>query len=95
MHSRVRLPAPTRNMHRPEILQRLTRVIADSTSAPPDAAGVTEDTSLESFGVDSLILIDLIFDIEQEFGVKLAAEELTSMREMGQLVSHLEARLAG
>ena len=82
-------------MHRPEILQRLTRVITDSTTAPPDAAGVTEATSLESFGVDSLILIDLIFDIEQEFGVKLADEELTAMRVMGELVSHLESRLAG
>lgn len=82
-------------MNRAEILQRLTSVIADSMSAPINASDVTEGTSLESFGVDSLILIDLIFDIEQEFGVKLAAGELTAMREMGELVSHLEQRVAG
>ncbi|MBL9201613.1 MAG: hypothetical protein JNL39_13975 [Opitutaceae bacterium] len=80
-------------MSRQEILQRLVTVIADSSSAPIAAADVTEATSLMSFGVDSLILIDLIFDIEQEFGVKLAAEELTAMRAMGDLVGHLEKRV--
>lgn len=78
---------------RPDILKRLVAVIAESASAPVDAADVTEASSLESFGVDSLVLIDLIFDVEQEFGVKLAAEELTAMRTMGDLVSHLETRL--
>lgn len=81
-------------MSRPEILQRLVAVIAESSSAPLDASTITEATSLESFGVDSLILIDLIFDIEQEFGVKLAAEQLTGLRTMGELVSHLEKHSA-
>jgi acyl carrier protein len=81
-------------MNRPEILRRLTAVIADSASAPLDAGSVTEATSLESFGVDSLVLIDLIFDIEQEFGVKLAAEQLTGMRSMGDLVGHLAKHAA-
>ena len=80
-------------MTRPEILQRLTSAIADSDASLIDADQVTEATSLESFGVDSLVLIDLIFDIEQEFNVKLAAEELTAMRTMGDLVGHLATRL--
>jgi acyl carrier protein len=81
------------SISRPDILKRLVAVVAESASAPVDAASVTETSSLESFGVDSLVLIDLIFDVEQEFGVKLAAEELTAMRTMGDLVSHLETRL--
>jgi len=81
-------------MSRPEILKRLAAVIALSSSAPIDAATVTEATPLESFSVDSLVLIDLIFDIEQEFGVRLVVEELTAMRVMGDLVTHLEVRLA-
>ena len=80
-------------MTRPEILQRLAGAIADSDASLIDADQVSEATSLESFGVDSLVLIDLIFDIEQEFGVKLAAEELTAMRTMGDLVTHLAAKL--
>lgn len=77
-------------MSRHDTLQRLISVLTESSSAPIEAGDITESTSLASFGVDSLILIDLIFDIEQEFGVKLAAEQLTGMRVMGDLVSHLE-----
>ena len=80
-------------MTRPEILRKLIAAIGDSDSAPIDADDITESTSLESFGVDSLVLIDLIFDIEQEFDVKLDAEQLTAMKTMGDLVSHLETRL--
>jgi acyl carrier protein len=80
-------------MSRSEILKRLVSVIAESSSVPIEAAGVTEATSLEYFSVDSLRLIDLIFDVEQEFGVKLNAEQLTGMRTMGDLVTHLESRL--
>ncbi len=82
-------------MERAEILRRLTTVIASSSTAPIDADEVAETTDLLSFGVDSLILVDLIFDLEQEFGVRLRAEELTSMRLMGDLISHLQRRLAG
>ena len=80
-------------MTRPEILQRLAGAIADSEASLIDADQVSEATTLESFGVDSLVLIDLIFDIEQEFDVKLDAEQLTAMKTMGDLVSHLETRL--
>jgi acyl carrier protein len=80
-------------MPRSEILKRLVAVIAESSSVPFEAADITEATSLEYFSVDSLRLIDLIFDVEQEFGVKLNAEQLTGMRTMGDLVTHLESRL--
>ncbi len=81
-------------MNRQEILRRLVAAISVSVSSPIDPSSVTEATSLESFSVDSLVLIDLIFDVEQEFGVKLAAERLTGMRTMSDLVGHLESRIA-
>ena len=75
-------------------LQRLVRVVSDSLPDVPDPASITADTPLVSFGVNSLVLIDLIFDLEQEFGVKLAAEELMSLKTVGELAAHLERRAA-
>lgn len=71
-------------------LDRLVRVLNDSL---PDGLGdlaVTDDTPLDAVGVDSLILIDLIFDLEEEFGVKLKPEELLGMTRVGDLTAHLE-----
>jgi acyl carrier protein len=69
---------------------RLIRVLNDSMLQALDAGTVTPVTLLNSFGVDSLVLIDLIFDLEQEFGVKLAAEDLMAMRTIGDLTTFLD-----
>lgn len=73
---------------------RLLAVLTDSLPDAPDPTTVTAETPLDSFGVDSLVLIDLIFDLEQEFGVRLTAEELMSLRTIGDLTRHLDQRLA-
>jgi len=71
---------------------RLIRVLNDSMPQALDAGSVTPTTALNSFGVDSLVLIDLIFDLEQEFGVKLAAEDLMAMRTVGDLTAFIDQR---
>ena len=71
---------------------RLIRVLNDSMPHALDASAVTPATALNSFGVDSLVLIDLIFDLEQEFGVKIAAEDLMNMRTIGDLTAFIDAR---
>jgi len=71
---------------------RLIRVLNDSMPHAMDPKTVTPATPLNSFGVDSLVLIDLIFDLEQEFGVKLSAEDLMNMRTVGDLTAFMDAR---
>jgi len=80
-------------MNRDEIKRRLFGVIEEAAVEGFDPGTVTAETLLESFGVDSLVMIDLIFDLEQEFGVKMRAEELTSLATVGDLVIFLEQRV--
>jgi len=80
-------------MNRDEITRRMFGVIEEAAVEGFDAGNVNEQTPLESFGVDSLVMIDLIFDLEQEFGVKMRAEELTSLATVGDLITFLEARV--
>ncbi len=74
---------------------RLINVLNDSLPNGIDSNAVTSEAALNSFGVDSLVLIDLIFDLEQEFGVKLAAQQLMSMKTVGDLTSFLDQRAVG
>ena len=79
-------------MSREEILERLGRVVQESATDEIDWSAVTEETSFESFGFDSIAVLDLIFDVEQEFGVQIAAEEILGKKTVGDLVTFLESK---
>lgn len=57
-----------------------------------DWSTVTEATTVESFGFDSLSVLDLIFDLEQEFGAEVEAKEMLALETVGDLVTLLSER---
>jgi acyl carrier protein len=81
-------------MAREDIFKQLGTVIEDSSVEDVDWSTVTEEHTLESFGFDSLAVLDLIFDLESEFDVKIKAEEVLQMKTVGELVTFLEARIS-
>ena len=79
-------------MTRDEIFKQLGGVIEESAVEDVDWSTVNEDNTLESFGFDSLAVLDLIFDLESEFDVQIKAEEILEMKTIGDLVTFLEAK---
>lgn len=79
-------------MTRDEIFRQLGEVIEESSVEDVDWSTVTEEHTLESFGFDSLAVLDLIFDVEAEFGVQLKAEDVLEMKTIGELVTYLESK---
>lgn len=77
-------------MQRSDILERLGGVIAESAADEVDWSAVTEETTVESFGFDSLSVLDLIFDLDQEFGTEIEASELLKVATVGDLITYLE-----
>lgn len=81
-------------MDRQGISERLRSVVAESsTSTTADLDGVTDRTPITDLGFDSLAVLDLLFDLEEEFGVQITAEEIQRVRTVGELVTLLEGRL--
>ena len=77
-------------MSRQEILARIGQVIEESSAEEVDWSTVTEETTVESFGFDSLAVLDLIFDLKQEFGVKIPVEDMLKIETAGALVTYLQ-----
>lgn len=75
---------------RDEILERLGGVMEQSSVEDFDWSAVDEQTEISTFGFDSLSVLDLIFDIEQEFGIQIQAEEMMSIKRIGDLVTFLQ-----
>ena len=57
-----------------------------------DWDAVSQESTIESLGFDSLSILDLIYDIQQEFDVDFEPEELVSVKTVGELVGFLKAK---
>ncbi len=76
-------------------LQRVIRVIAASQHYSPDkAAAITEDTTFEALGIDSLDGINIVFALEEEFNMNIPDEEARSIRGVRDIVQGIEKLLA-
>jgi acyl carrier protein len=82
-------------MDRQGIYERLRSVVAESTTTTTTAEldAVAEDTMIAVLGFDSLAVLDLLFDLEEVFGVQITAEEIQRVATVGDLVTLLERRL--
>lgn len=61
-----------------------------------DPADVKADSTLESLGLDSLSVIELLFDLEDEFGIKIPddANNRVKPNSVGEVVALLDSLLA-
>jgi acyl carrier protein len=73
-------------------LERLQTLLAQHCAVPADT--LSEEASLESLGVDSLGLIELVFDVEEAFGVQFASEATASLRTVGDVATHIDQLLS-
>ena len=79
-------------MTREEILKKLRETMKQSSQADVDWDAVTEKSTIESLGFDSLSILDFIYDIQQEFDIEFDAEELVSVKTIDELTSFLKEK---
>ena len=64
-------------------LDRLRTLAARELSL--DGAALELQTPLSSLHIDSLALVDFIFKVEEEFGIRVSDERVSNMRTIGDL----------
>ncbi len=72
-------------------LERLSRILVQRYKLDP--ALLTPDQPLDSLGIDSLGMVEMLFFIEEEFGVHLPSEGITlgTLREAAACIDELIA----
>jgi len=55
------------------VFEKIAEVIADHTGG--DASEITESTTFEELGVDSLDIVEMVMRFEEELGVELELED--------------------
>ena len=74
------------------IIGRLRAILEESSEEDRDWKEVGTDTSIESLGFDSLSILDLLYDVDQEFDIHLEASEVIDLRTVGEIATLLKER---
>ena len=80
-------------MIREDILATLKETMETSAPVHMDWDSITEETTIGELGFDSLSILDLIFDVQQAFGIEFEAQELVNVNTVGELADFLEEEL--
>ena len=73
-----------------EILGRLRDVLRDSAIEERDWDAVAPETTIESLGFDSLTILDVLYDVEEEFGIALEPKQVVKTRTVGEMIGLLQ-----
>ena len=73
-----------------QVLVRLRDVLRDSAVEEHDWDAVVAETLIESLGFDSLTILDVLYDVEEEFGIALDPKQVVKTRAVGEIVALLE-----
>ena len=75
-----------------EIIEKLVQVLKQSSQADVDWDAITGASTIESLGFDSLAVLDLIYDIQQEFGIAFEAEDMVNVSTVDELAAFLKEK---
>ena len=71
------------------MLEKVKEIVAEGLDV--NAADLTEETTFESLGADSLDLMDMVMTFEDEFGVEIESDELEKMSTVQDVMTYIEA----
>jgi acyl carrier protein len=74
-----------------DTLERITKIIVERLDV--EEAEVTLEASIkEDLGADSLDVVDLIMELEDEFGLTIEEEDAEKINTVGDIVNYISAK---
>lgn len=79
-------------MSEQNVAQRVIGIVSDQLSCDPE--NLTKDSDfVKDLGADSLDIVELVMELEEEFGISIPEEEADKVRTVGDAIEHIEAAL--
>ncbi len=74
------------------IFERVAKLLSEQFGVDPE--DITEDTGFEDLGADSVDLVELSMNLEEEFGIdEMDEEDIGGIHNVGDLVDYLAGKL--
>lgn len=71
------------------MLEKVKNIVSEGLGV--EAADLTEETTFESLGADSLDLMDMVMSLEDEFSVEIDTEAVGELKTIGDVVKYIES----
>ena len=81
-------------MEKSEIQKRLTTIIAKHASVSPSSITAEKHMKVD-LGLDSLDVAEMVYEIEEQFGVSIADDSADKMEKVGDAVDFIHKSLSG
>jgi acyl carrier protein len=75
-----------------EVTERVLRIIAENQKK--DLSLVVIDSSFEELGIDSMDAVNIVFALENEFGINVPDEEMKNIRSVRDIVEGVQKLVA-
>ena len=74
------------------IYGKIVKLLSEQFGMEPDE--ITEETTFEDLGADSVDLVELSMSLEEEFDIdEMGEEDMASIHNVGDLVNYLQGKL--
>lgn len=77
-------------MSNAELREKLREIVAEVAELDE----VPDDTPFKDLGIDSMMAIEIIADVERSYGIKVPEEELESIVDLNSVVALVQGKLA-
>lgn len=74
------------------VLSRCIELVAKARRIPPES--ITPETSFESIGADSLDMMNLSFEVEEQFDIEIPDEAISSLKTLDDMAKGVLALIA-
>ena len=71
------------------MLEKIKALVAENLGV--EESKITENSSLEDLGADSLDLFEMVMGLEEEFEIEIPTEDLEQIVTVGDVVKYIEA----
>lgn len=76
-----------------DVREKVKQVIVDQLSVNPEE--VTDDASfIEDLGADSLDIVELVMELEEQFGVDIPDEDAEKISTVGEAIKYIDVKLS-
>ena len=81
-------------MTKEEVIARLADVMKSVSQEDVDWSVISSESTIESLGFDSLSILDLMYDIQQEFDIEIEGEEIVDIKTVDELAAFIIDKVA-